>query len=83
MKYYNPTLPQIYPDYYAIRHLHPNKSLPRNVDIPSLNLYQIYPTNPPIAQEGYYVSSKPFPELNSEDGKYYQAWEILPIPAEG
>lgn len=80
-QYYDPTIPEVYSSYQAIRYLHPNMSLPKNKDLPSLNLYQIFYTTPP-EDEGYYASFKQWPELNEELGIYEQAWELLPIPVD-
>lgn len=84
-QYFDPTIPQIYQSYQTIRRLHPDKSLPKNQDLPELNLYQIYVTPQPEPIDDKHYVALSTPTLNEEDGHYYQTWvqvEFPPIPLE-
>lgn len=83
-QYFDPTLSSLYQSYQTIRRLHPDKSMPKNQDLPLLSLYQVHAgAKPTDIPEGYYAALKPYPELDSGTGKYTQVYEVLPIPEPG
>lgn len=75
-QYFDPTIPQVYPSYEAIRYLHPTMSIPRNRDLPTLNLFLIYRGTPPVTDSAHYPVIKEFPILDEVTGKYIEDWEV-------
>lgn len=80
-QYYHPPTNATYYSYQQLRQAFPNLSLPKNMDLPSLDIYQLWYTEPPEAPEGYHVQSDT-PTFNTEDSHWYQAYKLVENPAE-
>lgn len=78
-QYYVPSTSTVYHSYQQLRQAFPAYSLPKNQDIPSLDIFQLWYTEYPVVQEGYHVESGA-PEFNPDDGHWYQVYLVVENP---
>lgn len=74
--YYSPSTSTFYNSYNHLRHSFPAYSVPNNVDIPELGIYQLWYTEMPEEPEGFYVTAG-VPVFNEEDQHWYQTWVLV------
>lgn len=77
--YWSPTRQQYWVSYWALRLSFPNMSLPQYVDMPEIDVFQIYPVDMPEIPEGFTLEWLNEGVLNEDDGKYYQSYKFNPI----
>lgn len=80
-EYWSPSLQKYWPGLDAVRPDFPNVSLPENMDMPEIDVYQIwYPDPWPEAEPGFTINWLEEFELDITDNKYYRVYQIVPRP---
>lgn len=77
LPYWSPSLQKRWVSWWAVRPDFPNVSLPRYMDMPEIDVYQIHRIPEPEVPEGMQLEWLQVPKL--VDGLYYEDYILTPI----
>jgi hypothetical protein len=78
LPYWSPSLQKRWVSWWAVRPDFPNVSIPRYMDMPEIDVYQINKVPDPEVPEGFELEWGQFPE-QGEDGLWYESYRFVPI----
>ena len=77
LQYWSPSLKKRWISWWAVRPDFPNVSIPRGMDMPEIDVYQIHTVDAPQPEEGFQVEWGTTPE-QGEDGFWYESYKFVP-----